>query len=314
MSDVFQFSFNGIAPICILMLAGALLKAVRVLDSGTAADINRLCFRVLIPCKLFIQLYDADITAVTDVPLLALSLGGTAAVIALLCVTVPRFVPRGPRQGEYIQGVFRGNSAILGLPLITNLYGEGAAAVLAVPLPMMLILYNVAAPVILSVYSGGARPAPAAIARKVASNPFLIGVVLGIAVSLSGLRLPAVLVTSVTRMGDAGSTMALVVLGALIDLKSFRRSGRLALSAAVLRLGVLSALVLAVGVLCGLRDERLAVLICFFSTPTAVGGYVLAQNMDGDGELAGQILIVTTLLSAGTLFATIAVLRGMGLM
>ena len=314
MSDVFQFSFNGIAPICILMLTGALLKALRILDSDTAASVNRLCFQILIPCRLFIQLYGADITQVTDPALLALSLSGTAAVIALLCVFVPRFVPRGPRQGEYMQGVFRGNSAILGLPLITNLYGESAAAVLAVPLPLMLVLYNVAAPVILSVYSGGEKLPAAAIARKVASNPFLIGVVLGIAVSLSGLKLPAVLVTSVSRLGDAGSTLALVALGALIDIKSFRRSGKLALSASVLRLAVISALMLAVGALCGLRNERLAVLICFFSTPTAVGGYVLAQNMDGDGELAGQILIVTTLLSVGTLFATLAVLRGLGLM
>ncbi len=182
----------------------------------------------------------------------------------------------------------------------TSIIGSGTASWAAPPSPFRLSIRG--------------RPRMAELPRKVASNPFLIGVVLGILVSVTGLRLPTPVVSTVTRIGDAGSTMALVALGALIDLKSFRRSGKLALSAAVLRLVVLSALVLTVGALCGLRNERLAVLICFFSTPTAVGGYVLAQNMDGDGELAGQILVVTTLLSVLTLFATLSVLRALGLM
>ena len=314
MSGFLQFGFNGVAPICLLMLLGAVLKAAGVLKSDAARTLNRLCYQVLLPLKLFDQLAGADITRVTDPTLIALTVGGTGAVILLLCALVPRFVPPGPARGEFIQGVFRGESAILGIPLIETLYGESAGAVLALPLPMMLILYNVAAPVVLAVYSGGEKPRAGEIARKVASNPLLIGVAAGILFSLSGLRLPNVAADCVSRLGDAGSTLALVALGALVDLKDFRKSGRLALAASVLRLAVVSALMLALAALLGLRNERLAVMVCFFSTPTAVGGYVLAQNMDGDGRLSGQILVLTTLLSVLTLFATLSLLRLLGLM
>ena len=309
MSGFLRFGFNGVAPICLLLALGAFLKAIRVLDGGAARTLNRLCYQVLLPLKLFDQLAGADITSVTDPTLLAVTVGGTASVILLLCALVPRFVPPGPERGEMIQGIFRGESAILGIPLITNLYGEAAGAVLAVPLPLMLILYNVAAPVVLALYSGVRKPSPGEIARKVAANPLLIGVAAGILVSLSGLRLPAAAADCVGRLGNAGSTLALVALGAMVDLKDFKKSGRLALTAALLRLVAISGAMLALAALLGLRNERLAVVVCFFSTPSAVGGYVLAQNMDGDGRLSGQILVVTTLLSVLTLFGTLSMLR-----
>ena len=45
-----------------------------------------------------------------------------------------------------------------------------------------------------------------------------------------------------------------------------------------------------------------------FGSPTSVSSYIMAKNMHGDHELAGQILLLTTVCSLITVFAFIPVL------
>ncbi len=314
MGEMLSFSLNGVAPILLLMLVGLLLRRVGIIDREASGKINRLAFIALIPCKLFGQIYSADLAAVADMKVIGFSLIGTAVSIVLLCLTVPRFIAPGPARGEFIQGVYRGNIAILGFSLITNLYGDGAAAVIALPLALVVILYNISAPVVLAVYSGGKRPEPRAVVRKVLTNPFLLSTVLGLLVNLLGLKLPVFVEKTVDSLGAAGSTVALVALGAMTEVGSFRQSGKLALAAALLRLVVIAPVMILLASLLGLRDARMGAVVCFFATPAAVGTYVLAKNVDGDGSLAGQILIVGTVLSLPTMFLTLTALRGLGLM
>ena len=177
--NILVFSFNGVFPICLTMLIGYFLCRWKIMEKGTAEKLNQLAYKVLIPCSLFMNMYRADLSAVMDVPLLLLSLLGTSAVILALCLLSPHVTQTGAQRGEFIQGIFRGNTAILGLPLITNLYGETATAVLALPLSVMIIFYNIAAPVILSFYAGTGKTDLKSIGRKVITNPFLIGTLLG---------------------------------------------------------------------------------------------------------------------------------------
>ena len=312
--DMLLFSLNGVAPIVLIMLLGYLLRRWDVLDAHATGKLNTLAYRVLIPCNLFMNIYKADLGGVADMPLLLLSVLGHAAVVALLCLIVPRFIHDGAQRGEFIQGVYRGNTAILGIPLITNLYGESATALLALPFSVMLIFYNVSAPLILAVFSGGEKPDPREMAKKVVTNPFLIASLLGVLFSLLHIPLPTFVTSAVNSVGSTGSALALMALGAVTEIADFRSSGKTAVCASLLRLVLIPLVILSIGIGLGMRKEQLAVLVCFFCTPTAVGSYVLAQNVTGDGRLARQILIVTTLLSVITMFVTLAVLRAIGVM
>jgi len=308
------FSFNGVFPICLTMLVGYFLCRWKIMEKGTAEKLNQLAYRILIPCSLFMNMYKADLSAVMDGQVLLLSLLGTSGVILTLCIFAPHVTQAGAQRGEFIQGIFRGNTAILGIPLITNLYGETATAVLAFPLSVMIIFYNVAAPVILSFYAGTGKTDMKSVGRKVITNPFLIGTLLGVVCSLVHLHLPAALEKTITNIGSTGSTLALLALGAVTEVSEFRKSGKTALLAAGLRLIAVPAVILSIGIALGMRDERLAVLVCFFCTPTAVGSYVLAKNVTGDGNMARQILILSTILSMPTMFLTIMLLRALGVM
>jgi hypothetical protein len=49
-----------------------------------------------------------------------------------------------------------------------------------------------------------------------------------------------------------------------------------------------------------------------FGSPTAVASFAMAGGMGGDGELAGQIVVVTTVISLFSCIAFIYVMKSMG--
>ena len=55
-------------------------------------------------------------------------------------------------------------------------------------------------------------------------------------------------------------------------------------------------------------------MLVVFATPVAVNSYNMALQMDGDADLAGGIVLTTTLLSCLTLFLWIWLLKSLGLL
>ena len=67
-----------------------------------------------------------------------------------------------------------------------------------------------------------------------------------------------------------------------------------------------------IALLLGFREVPLASVLIAFGAPTAVSSFTMAQQMDGDDVLAGQIVVFTTLLSVVSLVAFIFVFKQMG--
>lgn len=311
--DILTFSFNGVAPICLMVLLGMLLRKTGLISQELANGMNKLCFQLFIPLKIFTQIASTDLTASVNMTTILFSFFATLAVLILLCLFAPRFL-QGPRCGEFIQGVYRSNTAILGLPLLANLYGESACTALALAMPVLIIQYNTLSPIVLMHFAQGGKVRTKDMLLKIVSNPFLIAAVLGVISAALQIRWPVFLEKTASGLSAVGTPLALTSLGAVTGMSDFRNSGKLAFSAGVLRLVLIPAVMLPLAALLGIRGEQMAAVVCFFCTPTAVGGYVLAKNLDGDGELAGQILLQTTMLSFLTMFATIAILRSLNLM
>ena len=62
-------------------------------------------------------------------------------------------------------------------------------------------------------------------------------------------------------------------------------------------------------VLLGFRGQALASLLTMYASPAAISGYIMAQNENADAHLAGQNVVITSVVSCFTLFVFIAVLR-----
>ena len=64
----------------------------------------------------------------------------------------------------------------------------------------------------------------------------------------------------------------------------------------------------------GFGGAELAVLFVMFGSPVAISSYPMAVEMNGDGELAGQLVVFTTLSSMFTMFAGVFLMKTLGWM
>ncbi len=286
-----------------------LLRMVKWIDDDFAGKLNELCFKLFIPLQIYASIYKADFQSAFDSGVMVFGIVATLAVLLLACLLVPRFVKYKKFQGAYIQGLFRGNIALIGTSLMQSLYGSEGVVLMGVLMPVLVFLYNICATWTLARFSGNEKPTFKMILNKLITNPFLIAASLGLLTILISPPIPSIVDKTLNSLGAVGTPLALISLGATLKLKELKHSGLLALSAAIIRQFVIPVLVIGAALALGFRDMRLAAILCIFLTPVASGSYVLAKNMKADHVLAAQILLMTTLLSFVSMLIALTVLR-----
>ena len=105
------------------------------------------------------------------------------------------------------------------------------------------------------------------------------------------------------------SPLALFALGGTLQFKAIGKNLRYLVPTLATKLILLPLALVAIAYALGLRGVELFLVIAVFATPVASGSYPMAQNMGGDGELAGQLVFLSTVISVFTLFGWIFVLR-----
>ena len=70
---------------------------------------------------------------------------------------------------------------------------------------------------------------------------------------------------------------------------------------------------LTIAVLLGFRGEELIALLVMLAAPPAVSSFTMAQQMDGDRELAAGLVVFGSSLAVVTMFIWIFVLKSMAL-
>lgn len=328
MLDTFLFACGAVLPIVLLIVLGYLLKRARMLGEPLRSGLNRVCFRVLIPLMLFRNIYGGDSITPTDVQAVLFSTVAILAVFAAGWVLVRVAVKQPLQKGVLLQAVFRSNFAIIGLPLATTLFGEAGARTAALLSMVTIPLFNVLAVISLSVFVGDGAKKPSAreVLHNIITNPLILGVLAGVLVlALRALfarlgwafRLTDIpgLYDAIDMAASAATPLALLVLGGQFELSAVRQLARPIVLGSVMRLVVVpaAALLAAYALFPDFGGAEYASFVSLFGTPTAVSGAVMASEMGGDGELAGQLVVWTTLGSAFTLFFFVALLRAVGI-
>ena len=72
-------------------------------------------------------------------------------------------------------------------------------------------------------------------------------------------------------------------------------------------------LFLGLGALLGFRGVAFVSLIGIFASPTAVNSFTMAQQMGGDAELAGDIVVTTSAVSILTMFLWVFLFKSLGM-
>ena len=105
---------------------------------------------------------------------------------------------------------------------------------------------------------------------------------------------------------------ALFVLGSTLHFSSIRKNLKYLVSALGLKLVLIPSIIMVLAVNLRFRPVECFVLFAMFATPVAAASYPMAQNMGGDGELAGELVVTSTVVSVFTIFFWIYFLKSIG--
>lgn len=321
------FTLNAILPIILPILLGYGLKRLHFFSDTFLTEANKLVFKVLIPILLFSNLYLADLTQINwaFVGYAALAI----IVLFLIGMIVVIFIPNRKQKGVVLQAAFRSNYAIIGIPLATALGGAVAGAEASVVAAVSVPLFNILAVVALSIYDHeeGQKISVKNILFKIVTNPLILGVFCGLVVcgitmginSVSGNDVAGFLneylkfiPDTISTLGKMATPLALIVLGGRFEFKAVKALWRQITVAVALRLVIAPALFLIIAYFLGFKGStQFAILIALFASPIAVSSAPMAAQMGQDEELAGQIVVWTSALSAFSLFIIILICASM---
>ena len=310
----FLVALNAVVPFVIYLAVGLLAVRIRLADREFMNRLNRFTFKLFFPLLMFKNVYNATPESMPSLTLILFTVIGILALIALLFIIVPRAEKRNPRRGVLIQALFRGNFLLYGIPLVVSVFGEKKASVAGFMTLIVISMFNVAAIIVLESFNGeGRKISCAVLLARLATNPLLQGCIAGLLFFLLKIRLPEFIATPVNTLGNMATPLGMITLGSSLRLKSFGQNARTIGAAVSLKLIVIPLIMLLIGWTVGLRDVELFLILVIFGTPVAVASYPMAVNMGGDGELAGQLVVVSTLLSLATIFLFIFLMAQMGL-
>ena len=324
MGENLAISVNAVLPLIICMAAGYLFRRTKLVDEGFCRKCNTFCFKTFLPLMIFMNVYNSDLESAVQPGAFLFAAAAVLVIFAAAFLIIPRIVRKGSvdsagspvsaasRQAVLIQCIFRSNFVIFGYQVVANVYGAGEAAVASVMAAIVVPLYNVLAVITLEYFTNsknGLRP----VILGIIKNPLIIGAVAALLFKLSGLTLPAPFYTGLSDMAGMATPLALVVLGGTFHFDALRRN------AGALAIGTLGKIVVAplvmvpIAAALGFRDANLLSLVIVFASPAAVNSYTMAAAYGHDPELAGQLVVVTSVLSMVSVFGWIFLLRTLGL-
>ncbi len=314
----FLSSVNTILPLLFLVALGAFLKKINLVPESFYGAAEKLVFKLALPCSLFMNIYNADAKTTFNPKLILFCVAGVFITFLIPSLTVPLFIKDNPSRGAFIQGVYRSNFAIIGVPLAKLRFGDIGEATVSSVIAFSVPLFNIFAVTILSIFAPAEKKLSfGEIVKKsvkgIVTNPLIIGIVLALPFMLTSLTLPTPVVSTVKYCGNMVTPLALICLGASMGKGTAHSKLKPALVASMLKVAVLPAFMVVLGILAGFRNVELGTILILFGGPTAVSSYIMAKNMDSDHELAGEILLISTVLCALTLFAAFYLLAALGL-
>lgn len=309
--DDLLFSLNTVFPLLGMMAIGFAARRLGIIGESAARQINACVFKIFLPLLLCFNIVDTKLGASFDGRTLLYAFVTTLSCFGVLFFVTPRLCHDRASCGVLIQGIARSNYAIFGIPLVSMMYPNADTSIAVIMVAVVVPVFNVLSTIALMVFAGE-RTHPLRILKGVLLNPLIIATLAGFLLWYFQIPLPTMIETPLRNLGSIATPLALFILGASLDFGKARANGKLLVISITGRLIGVPLIFLSLAIALGIRDVSLAALIAVYASPTSVSSFPMAQQMGGNGDLAGGQVVFTTVFSILTVFLWVFVLRSLG--
>ena len=308
----FIICVNAVIPSAIYLIIGIILKVTGVVTDEDVKKFTHVVFVTLYPFIMFDNLYGKNIADNMDMRLGLYAIGFTALQFAASWLFVCKIEKSNYERGAMIQALYRSNYVLMGFPIAVNLFGKGNITAVAIIMMFVVPFYNVSAVIVFETFRGGKVDIGQMI-RRILTNPIIDGGIAAFIVMMLGITLPSPVVNTITTLSDATAPIAMILLGAALNINGFSSDRRRIAICTIGKLLVFPAIGIAGAVYLGIRNVQLIAVTLMTAAPVALASYAMASSMGGNGKLAGELVVVTTITSCFTIPIFLFILKTNGL-
>ncbi len=299
---------NIVSPVFLVIGVGYALGRRKFLERDVIDGMSRLVFYVAAPALLFHGAAKADLAEAFDLRIVSVSYAASIITAFGVYFLSARVIPA--RRGVIAQGSFRSNMFFVGLPVVVNAYGEDVIGPAAVFIGFMVPLINFLSVIVLTMPhtkgGDGAGNVAGRIVKDVFTNPLIISSAAGILFSFFGLTIPKPVDGTLGLIGRVAMPLALLTVGASLDFGKLKAQLPATALTSLIKLIIYPVPVYLVMSALGVSGEKLHFAVILMATPTAVVSHVMAREMKGDDDLAGAVVLGTTIASVLTISGWLA--------
>jgi len=298
MDGLFATFTNSLTALALCIGVGYFCRRKQIINDTHTAGITELLVKVAMPCAVFMSLMRPFSTALLLESVATFFItGGIFLAGMVLGIAVVRMMKASSEESKsWRYGITFGNIGFMGIPVITAVFGyEGLFYVAMALASFNLITFTIGIKIFDTTKTSKSGPL-----KMFMKNPALTATIVGFALFLTGLRLPAPLEGGITLMAGMNSPLSMIVIGALMakhPLKDTFTDIRVLPPNAV-KLAVIPLLSLALLRPFVPNPVMLGTIVTLMAMPPAINTALFAQLFSGEKATvaATRLVIVGTLL------------------
>ena len=310
-------SLQVVLSIFLIIGTGYMLAALKVITPAVGDAISKIVMIAALPCTIVYN-FQAQITRqqLSDLGML-LFVSFLAIALSILLGMIWARIARIPvtRRGLFTVLFAFSNSAYMGFPVISSIYGQEAMPYALVFFAASVVLTNITAFILIRkdgdrIRGESGKTTIGSVLKKLAT-PVVGAMIIALILLLAGIRLPDFLLTATKYVGDLSTPLALIFIGYMIHEIGFRNMKYEKGIASVMigRFLVTPAIILGLGILLGLGGMPLEAVTLQMALSCLVQPVVMTQMYGADTVFATKMVVYSTLASIVTIPATVAVLN-----
>jgi len=294
-----------ILPVFAVIVSGWIAGYSGYLSRSTADALIHFAYNIAMPALLIVTIAQEPGRSLINWRFLAAFGGGSLlcffAVFGVMSIGASRSVASRTMYG---MAASMTNTGFVALPILQAIYGERAVLPAAIATVFVAVVMFPLAVILLEVRprdGQGSRAVPMLTVKHVVLNPLVISTVVGMLLSVLGLRMPAPFTAYFGILAGALTPCALFAIGLGLSLEGLRANVKQASLLSVVKLVVMPLIVC--GLCALLRLEPLytiAAVICA-AVPTAKTVYILAGEYQCEEMMVASTISMTTVGSLASL-------------
>lgn len=301
--SIFASTLNQLIFLFGLIFIGYILVKLRVLDSGAASVLSKLENNLFIPALVmgtFIENFTVerivDSRNLIIVSFLIMLIVIPFAIITSKIITKDRYI-----RNIYTYGLSFSNFGFMGNAVVSSLFPDMFFEYLIFTLPIWIIIYLWGVPVLLLSDSSKKRTFKESL--KTLVNPMFAGVLAGMIIGISGIKLHTSISSIISVSGNCMSPVAMLLTGMILSdisiKKTFTDSGIYLISA--VRLVVLPLLFIGVSYFVPMSRGIFICSLCSLAMPLGLNTIVVPSALGKDTSKAAGMALISHIMSLATI-------------